>query len=152
MQYVRTIWHYVTVAVTLTCCTGEQSWKQHQAVHDWCETGRLAIMSHWQCLHYISGVISCVALNEQNIYHFESGKLLCITNIMYECFYTIHHQSVIVYWLLGIKVSHFIVPNIHSIITTFLLYIQRHTDSCHYMWCQICQKFPMPFFAQFLQW
>jgi len=49
------------------------------------------------------------------------------------------------------KASYLILPNIDPITTTFLLYIQLHTDSRHSLWYQSCQKFSTPFFAQFLQ-
>ena len=43
------------------------------------------------------------------------------------------------------KASHLILLNIDSRITTFLVYIKINTDSCHSLWDQSYQKFPMQF-------
>ena len=40
-------------------------------------------------------IVCCLKLTKQLTFVW-SGRLFCITNIMYECFYRIHHQSVIV--------------------------------------------------------
>ena len=82
---------------TLTCCTGEQSWKQHQEHHDWSETGRLAIMSLCLCQPIYLESYLVLKTNENNWPFFELEHCFVLQIISMSVFlYTIHHQAVIV--------------------------------------------------------
>ena len=73
---------------------------------------------------YISGVISWFASKEQEKLNFVcSGRLLSITNIIFEC--VLHNSPLIIYRVVTVKIkaSHFIVPIIGSRIYTVLIYI-----------------------------
>ena len=75
---------------------------------------------------YMSGVISCFALNEQEQLNFVcSCRLFCITNIIFEC--VLHNSPLISYRVVPVKIeaSHFIVPTIDCGIYTDLIYINN---------------------------
>ena len=107
---------------------------------------------------YISGVISCFALNEQKQLNFVcSGRLFCLTNIIFEC--VLHNSLLISYRLVTVKIkaSHFIVPIIDCGISTVLIYINTWqnevihkylTEWSHSLWIKIVWISP----CEFLYW